>query len=295
MFKGSIVAVVTPMKAGVMPDSPIDWEALERLVEFHIQNNTDAIVAVGTTGESATLTEDEHCLVIKRTVEIVNKRVPVIAGTGANSTLEAISLTRCAKKVGADACLLVTPYYNKPTQEGLYQHFKLVAEAVSIPQILYNVPSRTACDMLPETIVRLSSIPHIVGIKEATGDLGRLTRLRENCPESFNLLSGDDETACEFMLQGGHGVISVTANLAPAAMHNMSVVAIAGQRDKAEKIDVCLQGLHKKLFVEANPIPVKWAMHKMGLIEAGIRLPLTWMSGQFNSEVETAMRQAGVL
>jgi 4-hydroxy-tetrahydrodipicolinate synthase len=295
MFKGSIVAVITPMKAGVMPDSQIDWEALERLVEFHIQNNTDAIVAVGTTGESATLTEDEHCLVIKRTVELVNKRVPVIAGTGANSTLEAISLTRCAKQVGADACLLVTPYYNKPTQEGLYQHFKLVAEAVSIPQILYNVPSRTACDMLPETIVRLSGIPHIVGIKEATGDLGRLTRLREDCPESFNLLSGDDETACEFMLQGGHGVISVTANVAPAAMHNMSVVAIAGQRDKAEQIDVRLQGLHKKLFVEANPIPVKWAMHKMGLIEAGIRLPLTWMSGQFNTEVETAMRQAGVL
>jgi len=295
MFKGSIVAVITPMKAGVMPDSQIDWEALERLVEFHIQNNTDAIVAVGTTGESATLTEDEHCLVIKRTVELVNKRVPVIAGTGANSTLEAISLTRCAKQVGADACLLVTPYYNKPTQEGLYQHFKLVAEAVSIPQILYNVPSRTACDMLPETIMRLSDIPHIVGIKEATGDLGRLTRLREDCPESFNLLSGDDETACEFMLQGGHGVISVTANVAPAAMHNMSVVAIAGQRDKAEQIDVRLQGLHKKLFVEANPIPVKWAMHKMGLIEAGIRLPLTWMSGQFNTEVETAMRQAGVL
>jgi 4-hydroxy-tetrahydrodipicolinate synthase len=295
MFKGSIVAVITPMKAGVRPDSEIDWEALERLVEFHIRNNTDAIVAVGTTGESATLTEDEHCLVIKRTVELVNKRVPVIAGTGANSTLEAISLTRCAKQVGADAGLLVTPYYNKPTQEGLYQHFKLVAEAVSIPQILYNVPSRTACDMLPETIVRLSGIPHIVGIKEATGDLGRLTRLREDCPESFNLLSGDDETACEFMLQGGHGVISVTANVAPAAMHNMSVAAVAGQRDKAEQIDVCLQGLHKKLFVEANPIPVKWAMHKMGLIEAGIRLPLTWMSGQFNTEVETAMRQAGVL
>jgi len=295
MFKGSIVAVVTPMKKGVMADTRLDWNALERLVEFHIDNNTDAIVSVGTTGESATLTEEEHCQVIKKTVDIANKRIPVIAGTGANSTLEAIKLTQCAKEVGADACLLVTPYYNRPTQEGLYQHFKVVAEAVSIPQILYNVPSRTACDMLPDTINRLSRLPHIVGIKEATGDISRLNRIRSDCAGDFNLLSGDDETSCEFMLQGGHGVISVTANVAPASMHRMSQLAIAGEREKAEAIDLGLRGLHKKLFVEANPIPVKWALYRLGLVEEGIRLPLTWLSEQFNIEIESAMHQAGVL
>lgn len=295
MFKGSIVALVTPMHGGVSPDSPLDWEALERLIEFHIDNRTDAIVSVGTTGESSTLSEHEHIMVIRRTVEIVNGRVPVIAGTGANSTTEAIDLTRGAREAGADACLLVTPYYNKPTQEGLYQHFKVVADTVSIPQILYNVPTRTACDMLPETIARLSRVPNIVGIKEATGDVGRLDKLRDGCRDGFDLFSGDDETACEFILRGGHGVISVTANVAPAAMQRMCGLASAGAREEAEAVDATLQGLHKKLFVEANPIPVKWAMHRMGMLEESIRLPLTWLSDRFVPDVESAMRQAGVI
>lgn len=295
MFKGSIVALVTPMQGGVSPESRLDWDALERLVEFHIANGTDGIVSVGTTGESATLSEQEHIEVIRRTVEIVNRRIPVIGGTGANSTTEAVSLTRGAREAGADACLLVTPYYNKPTQEGLYQHFKVVAEAVSIPQILYNVPTRTACDMLPETIGRLSALPNIVGIKEATGDVSRLDRLRESCRDGFGLYSGDDESACEFMLRGGHGVISVTSNVVPAAMHRMCELAIAGDRSGALAVDATLQGLHKKLFLEANPIPVKWAMHRLGLIEKGIRLPLTWLSERHVPEVEAAMRQAGVI
>lgn len=295
MFKGSIVALVTPMQGGVMPDSQLDWPALERLVEFQIENGTDAIVSVGTTGESATLTEQEHVQVIRRTVEIVNGRVPVIAGTGSNSTIEAVNYTRYAKEAGADACLLVTPYYNKPTQEGLFQHFKVVAEAVSIPQILYNVPTRTACDMLPETIARLSRVKNIAGIKEATGDVSRLDKLRADCREGFNLLSGDDETACEFMLRGGHGVISVTSNVAPKAMQQMCLKATAGARTEAEVIDATLRGLHKKLFVEANPIPAKWAMHRLGLIDKGIRLPLTWLSDVYTRDVEAAMRQAGVI
>jgi len=295
MFKGSIVALVTPMQGGIRPDSQLDWEALERLIEFHIENGTDAIVSVGTTGESATLERDEHLLVIRRTVEIVKHRIPVIAGTGANSTTEAVDLTRGAHAAGADACLLVTPYYNKPTQEGLYQHFKVVAEAVSIPQILYNVPTRTACDMLPETIGRLSRVPNIVGIKEATGDVSRIDQLRNSCREGFDLFSGDDETACEFMLRGGHGVISVTANVAPRAMQQMCKLATAGARAEAEAIDATLRGLHKKLFVEANPIPVKWAMRRLGMLEEGIRLPLTWLSDKYTRDVEAAMRQAGVI
>ena len=295
MFKGSIVAIITPMQSGVRPDSRVDWTALERLIKFHIENSTDAIVSVGTTGESATLTEEEHCQVIRKTVEIVNGRIPVIAGTGSNSTIEAVNYTRYAKEAGADACLLVTPYYNKPTQEGLYQHFKVVAEAVSIPQILYNVPARTACDMLPETIARLSKVANIVGIKEATGDVDRLDKLRENCKSGFNLLSGDDETCCQFMLRGGHGVISVTANVAPKAMHWMCQLATSGAKAEAEALDATLSGLHKKLFVEANPIPVKWAMQRLGLVEEGIRLPLTWLSEKFRKEVEAAMQQAGVI
>lgn len=295
MFKGSIVALVTPMQGGTGPDSRIDWAALERLIEFHIEQGTDAIVSVGTTGESATLTETEHLQVIRRTVEIVKRRIPVIGGTGANSTTEAISLTQGARDAGADGCLLVTPYYNKPTQEGLFQHFKAVAGAVSIPQILYNVPTRTACDMLPETIARLSALPDIVGIKEATGDVSRIDSLRANCRDGFGLFSGDDETACEFMLRGGHGVISVTANVAPGAMRRMCDLATGGDNAGAKGVDAGLQGLHRKLFVEANPIPVKWALHRMGMIDKGIRLPLTWLSDKFVPDVEAAMRQAGVI
>ena len=295
MLTGSMVAVVTPMQAGVRANTELDHQALEKLLEFHIEQGTDAIVSVGTTGESATLTEKEHCEVIAKTVEIVNGRIPVIAGTGANSTIEAISLTQCAKKVGADACLLVTPYYNKPTQEGLYQHYKAVAEAVDIPQILYNVPGRTACDMLPETVIRLSKVENIIGVKEATADLSRIEVIRNGVNDDFVLLSGDDETVKDFILQGGHGTISVTANVAPKAMHEMCILAAKGDVEGATKIDETLVGLHKKLFIESNPIPVKWAMHKMGFIQAGIRLPMTWMSESAEAELLDAMKLAGVL
>jgi 4-hydroxy-tetrahydrodipicolinate synthase len=272
----------------------LDQDSLSKLVEFHVDNGTDAIIAVGTTGESATLDEEEHCLVIRQVVEMVSNRMPVIAGTGANSTREAIELTRCAMEAGADACLLVTPYYNKPTQEGLYLHYKAVAESVPIPQILYNVPGRTACDMLPETVEQLAGIPNIVGIKEATGDLRRAQEIRDRCGDSIDLYSGDDATGCEFMLQGGDGVISVTTNVAPRAMHEMCAVALAGDRETAERIDATLQGLHEKLFVEANPIPVKWALYEMGLIPSGIRLPMTPLSLEYHDTVREAMRQAGI-
>ncbi len=291
MFRGSMVALVTPMH----PDGSIDFVSLARLVDFHIENGTSAIVSVGTTGESATLDEHEHCDVIRRTVEMVNNRIPVIAGTGANSTTEAISLTRCAMEAGADACLLVTPYYNKPTQEGLYLHHKKIAEEVPIPQILYNVPGRTACDMLPETVGRLSEVSNIVGIKEATGNLDRLHQIKKLCGDNFDLFSGDDATGTEFMLQGGHGVISVTNNVAPKAMADMCAAALAGDRERAMELNQPLQGLHQKLFVEANPIPVKWALHEMGMIPSGIRLPLTVLSEKYHEEVRAAMRAAGVI
>ena len=295
MFQGSIVAIVSPMKSGLRPDTELDLKAMARLVEFHIEHNTDAIATVGTTGESATLSQTEHCELIRQVVTMVDKRIPVIAGTGANSTTEAIQLSRCAKDAGADACLLVSPYYNKPTQEGLFLHHKMVAEAVAIPQILYNVPGRTACDMLPETIARLAKIPNIVGVKEATGAVERVKQLRALCGDDFMLVSGDDASACEFMLQGGDGVISVTANLAPAAMHDLCVQALGGNRAAAEEIDSHLLGLHNALFLEANPIPVKWALHRMGLIEGGLRLPMTCLSEQHQAAVEAAMQQAGVL
>ena len=290
-----MVAIVTPMQEGVRPDTALDVGSLERLVEFHIEQGTDAIVAVGTTGESATLTETEHCLVIKQVVDFVKGRIPVIAGTGANSTIEAISLTRAAKDAGADACLLVTPYYNKPTQEGLFQHYKTIAETVDIPQMLYNVPGRTACDMLPETIVRLSKIDNIIGVKEATADLGRVQTIRAGAGDEFLLVSGDDETTKDFILQGGDGVISVTANVAPRAMHDLCEFALQGNVEAANKIDNTLLGLHKELFIESNPIPVKWAVHKLGLIQAGIRLPMTWMSESAEARVLDAMQQAGVI
>jgi len=291
MIQGSIVALVTPMEE----DGSLDAASLKKLVEFHIEQGTDAFVAVGTTGESATLDEDEHCQVIRWVVEQVAGRVPVIAGTGANSTSEAISLTRCAKEVGADACLLVTPYYNKPTQEGLYLHHKAIAEAVDIPQILYNVPGRTACDMLPETVARLSHIPNIIGIKEATGNLERAKEIMRLAEPGFLLYSGDDATACEFCLLGGKGVISVTANVAPRLMHQMCAAAIGGDRQTAVALDAKLAALHRNLFIESNPIPVKWAVCEMGLIKLGIRLPLTWLSEHCREAVRSAMQQAEVV
>ncbi len=291
MFQGSLVALVTPMHE----DGAVDEAALRRLVDWHVEQGTNGIVAMGTTGESATLDTAEHCRVIRQVVEFTAGRLPVIAGTGANSTTEAIELTRCAKAGGADACLLVTPYYNKPTQQGLYLHHKAVAEAVDIPQLLYNVPGRTACDMLPETIGRLASVPNIVGVKEATGELERLPRIRELTGSDFAIYSGDDATGCEFMLAGGNGVISVTNNVAPAAMRAMCDAALAGERAGAEQIDARLAGLHQKLFIESSPIPVKWALAEMGLIGRGIRLPLTWLSDDCHDAVRAALQQAGVL
>ena len=291
MFRGSMVALVTPMLA----DESVDYESLATLVEFHVENGTSAIISMGTTGESATLEMKEHCEVIRRTIEMVKGRIAVIAGTGANSTSEAIQLTQCASDVGADACLLVTPYYNKPTQEGLYLHHKKIAETVDIPQILYNVPGRTVCDMLPDTVARLAQITNIIGIKEATGDLNRLKEIQSKVADDFEIYSGDDETGTEFMLQGGHGVISVTTNVAPKAMSEMCAAALSGDREAAETINKPLQGLHKNLFLEANPIPVKWALAEMGKIASGIRLPLTPLSEQYHQPLREAMQQAGIL
>jgi 4-hydroxy-tetrahydrodipicolinate synthase len=277
------------------PDGRVDDDAFRRLIDWHVEQGTDAIVAVGTTGESATLDEQEHCEAIALAVQQAAGRIPVIAGTGANSTSEAISLTRCARDAGADACLLVTPYYNKPTQEGLFQHHKAVAEAVDIPQILYNVPGRTAVDMLPETVARIAAIENIIGVKEATGLLERIPLLRKLTSPDFAIYSGDDATAREAILLGANGDISVTANVAPAGMHAMCAAALAGDGAGAAQIDATLAGLHNKLFLEANPIPVKWALAEMGLIEAGIRLPLTWFSEGFREPLRAAMQQAGVL
>jgi 4-hydroxy-tetrahydrodipicolinate synthase len=288
MFQGSMVAVVTPMNE----DDSVDEASLRRLVDFHVDNKTNGIIAVGTTGESATLKHDEHCEVIRIVVEQAAGRIPVIAGTGSNSTTEAIDYTRCAAKVGADACLLVTPYYNKPTQEGLYQHYKKVAEAVPIPQLLYNVPGRTACDMQPATVKRLAEIDNIIGIKEAVGDVTRMRELVALANDNFAIYSGDDATAMELLLLGGKGAISVTANVAPKAMHEMCQLALAGDRKGAEAINQRLMGLHQKLFVEANPIPVKWAVHTLGLIPPGIRLPLTPLSENYHDVVKQAMQQA---
>jgi 4-hydroxy-tetrahydrodipicolinate synthase len=291
MFRGSMVALVTPMHE----DGALDYESLSRLVEFHIGNGTTAIIAVGTTGESATLDMQEHCEVIRQVVNMARGRVPVIGGTGSNSTREAIELTQAAMAAGADACLLVTPYYNKPTQEGLYRHYKAVADAVPIPQILYNVPGRTACDLLPETVGRLAKVPNIVGLKEATGDLGRLAELKAICGDSIDLYSGDDATAREFILQGGKGVISVTANVVPKAMQDMCEAALRGDAEEAARIDARIAPLHTGLFVEANPIPVKWALHRMGLMPPGIRLPLTELAERFRPGLEQQLREAGAL
>ncbi len=294
LFRGSMVAVVTPMLGGVSPESPIDWDRFEGLLDFHVTNGTAAIVAVGTTGESATLSEEEHCEAIAMVVRHVNGRIPVIAGTGANSTSEAIRLTNCALRAGADACLLVTPYYNKPTQEGLYQHHKAVAEAVQIPQILYNVPGRTACDMQPSTIARLAAIDNVIGVKEATGDVARVPQLRKECGADFLLLSGDDASGREFMLAGGDGVISVTANVAPREMSELCRAALDGDAARAAIIDADLALLHDELFCESNPIPVKWAVHAMGLADVGIRLPMTWLSSAGQKRVGKALAQAKI-
>lgn len=290
MFRGSMVALITPMHE----DGGLDMEAMRRLVDFHVDQGTDAIVAVGTTGESATLNEQNHCALLRQVVAFAGGRIPIIAGTGANSTTEAIDLTRCAREAGADACLLVTPYYNKPTQEGLYLHHLAVAQAVDIPQILYNVPGRTACDMLPETAARLSAVPNIIGIKEATGELDRVERIRQLCGPDFLIFSGDDATARELMLRGGDGVISVTANVAPRLMRDMCMAALAGDKPLAERLDASLSALHRDLFVESNPIPVKWAVAEMGYCGPGIRLPLTWLSASARPTVRAAMHSAGI-
>lgn len=290
MLTGSLVAIVTPMHE----DGSLDLVSLRKLIDFHVEAGTDGIVVVGTTGESPTVDVEEHCLLIKTTVEHVAKRIPVIAGTGANSTSEAIALTRKAKELGADACLLVAPYYNKPTQEGLFQHFAAVAQAVDIPQILYNVPGRTGCDIHNDTVVRLAAIPNIVGIKDATGGIERGTDLLLKVPANFAVYSGDDATSLSLMLLGGHGVISVTANVAPTLMHDMCVKAMAGDVIAARTINAKLFGLHQKLFVEANPIPVKWVLQQMGHIQTGIRLPMVNLSQQYHATLRQAMLQAGI-
>ena len=279
---GSMVALITPM----YENGDVDFAALEKLVNFHIESGTKAIVSVGTTGESATLNHDEHIEVMKKTIEYSNGRIPVIAGTGANSTSEAIELTQAAKDINADACLLVTPYYNKPTQEGLYQHYKKIAESVEIDQILYNVPGRTGVDMSVETVSRLADIPNIIGVKDATGDLNVAKSLIENCPESFLLLSGDDGTAIDFILMGGHGGISVTANVVPKLLSSAYDFAIRGNSESAKEIDLKISNLHSHLFLESNPIPVKWALHKMGFCHKGIRLPLTTLSQNLREIIE---------
>lgn len=291
MITGSIVALVTPMDT----QGNIQWDALEKLVEFHVQNGTDAIVAVGTTGESATLTTEEHCQVIAQIVKWVNKRIPVIAGTGANSTAEALELTRAAKEAGADACLLVTPYYNKPTQEGLYLHHKLLAESVDIPQILYNVPGRTACDMLPETVERLCEFKNIVGIKEATGNLERGAEVLRRVAGRMAVYSGDDASAYALILMGAKGNISVTANVVPKLMHQVCELALAGKADEAKALNDSLMPLHNAMFIESNPIPVKWALHEMGMMDSGIRLPLTPLSEAQREPLRATLRQLDLI
>ncbi|PJG85931.1 4-hydroxy-tetrahydrodipicolinate synthase [Conservatibacter flavescens] len=292
LFQGSITALITPMDQY----GEINFEELRHLVEYHIKSGTDAIVSVGTTGESATLSIDENVKTILKTVEFADGRIPVIAGTGANATSEAITMTKLLAGSGVAGCLSVVPYYNKPTQEGMYQHFKAIAESTDLPQILYNVPGRTGCDMLPETVARLAKISNIVGIKEATGDVSRVAKIRELAGEDFIFLSGDDPTGLESMKLGGHGVISVTNNIAAADMAKMCQFALAGKFDEAEEINQRLMALHTDLFVESNPIPVKWAAYKLGLISnPSLRLPLTTLSEQAQPKVIAALKHANLL
>jgi len=290
MITGSIVAIVTPMHA----DGSLDFPRLRSLIDWHISEGTDGIVIVGTTGESPTVSVDEHCELIRVAVEHAAGRVPVIAGTGANSTAEAVELTRYAKQAGASAHLSVVPYYNRPSQEGLYQHFRTIAEAVDLPMVLYNVPGRTVADLSNDTALKLAEIPNIIGIKDATGSIDRACDLVARAPEGFALYTGDDMTAAAFILLGGHGVISVTANVAPRAMHELCVAALAGDGKRTREINAGLVGLHRHLFCEANPIPVKWAVARMGKMEDGIRLPLTPLADSLHDRVRQAMKQAGI-
>ncbi|MDY0047389.1 MAG: 4-hydroxy-tetrahydrodipicolinate synthase [Thauera propionica] len=290
MITGSLVAIVTPM----LDDGSLDFPRLRNLIDWHIAEGTDGIVIVGTTGESPTVDVDEHCELIRATVEHVADRVPVIAGTGANSTAEAVELARFAKQAGAAAHLSVVPYYNRPTQEGLYRHYRTIAESVELPLILYNVPGRTVADLSNDTVMRLAEVPNIVGLKDATGSLDRASDLIERAPAGFALYSGDDMSSAAFLMLGGHGVISVTANVAPRAMHELCAAAAAGDMRKLREVNAALTGLHRDLFCEANPIPVKWAVARMGLIGDGIRLPLTQLSDSCHERVLKAMRKAGV-
>jgi 4-hydroxy-tetrahydrodipicolinate synthase len=291
MFKGSIPALITPMRE----DGSLDLTAWDRLLDFHLAEGSDAVVVGGTTGESPTVAADELSTLIGRAKTRVAHRMPVIAGSGGNSTSRSVALSRAAVEAGADALLVVTPYYNRPTQEGLYRHFTAIADAAGAPVILYNVPSRTSCDLLPETVARLAAHPQIIGIKEATGDVARGEALRRLCPEDFLLLSGDDPTAVALMRIGARGVISVTANVVPRSMHDVCALALAGRFDEAAALDRRIVPLHEALFVEANPIPVKWAAERMRLIAGGIRLPLTPLSEARRAAVEKAMRDAGIV
>ena len=289
-IRGSLVAIVTPMQA----DGSLDMDGLSALLEWHIASGTNGIVIVGTTGESATLSSDEHCDLVAHCVNVVNGRIPVIAGAGSNNTAEALHFTESAKKNGADAALLVTPYYNKPSQEGLYQHFKLIAEGVDIPQILYNVPGRTACDLQLETVKRLAELDNIQGIKDACGDLSRGLELIEHCGDKLSIYSGEDSLSLPLMLAGGDGAISVTANVAPQLMSQMCAHALAGNKEKAAADDKQLAALHHSLFLESNPVPVKWALQEMGKMSGGIRLPLVELDQQYHVEVREALAQAGI-
>lgn len=291
MFKGSLVALVTPMSS----DGSVDYSQLEALIDFHVEQGSNALVIAGTTGESATLTPEEHCALLNRSFEIINQRLPMIAGTGANSTAEAIELTQCAKKARADASLQVTPYYNKPTQKGLILHHQAIAEAVDIAQILYNVPGRTCCDMQAETVAELARTGNIVGIKEATGSMQRLADIKNLVSDDFALLTGDDSTTCDFILNGGHGAISVTANVVPAKMAAMCRLALEGKESEARSIDAEIADLHRLLFIESNPIPVKWAVSQMGFGEVNMRLPMTVLSEEYHEDLRQALIVSGAL
>jgi len=291
MFRGSYVALVTPMN----DDASTDWQALERFVEWHIEQGSDGLVAMGTTGESATYDMKEHIEVVRFVVEQTKQRIPVIAGTGGNSTQEALELTQAAKEVGVDGALLVTPYYNRPTQEGLYLHHKYIADRVALPQLLYNVPSRTACDMQADTVGRLAELPNICGIKDATGDIQRLRDIKAKVDSDFSLLSGDDATSCEFLIEGGHGFISVTANILPAKLARLCELVASGQVEEAKQLNSELEELNQALFLEPNPIPVKRAAALMGFGQDVLRLPLTPLSEPYREALDTALRNAGLI